>query len=57
MAKKENRQTLGLECSICKSRNYITQKNVVKTKNKLELNKYCKKCRKSTKHEEFKKLH
>ena len=57
MAKKDNRQILGLECRDCKSRNYVTQKNAVNTKDKLSLKKYCKVCRKTTIHEEFKKLH
>lgn len=54
MAKKLNRMNFGLECGECKSRNYVTQKNTVETKEKLVLNKYCKKCKKSTKHSEFK---
>ncbi|MBI3486075.1 50S ribosomal protein L33 [Candidatus Daviesbacteria bacterium] len=57
MAKKDNRQLLGLECSVCKSRNYITSKNTVNTKDKLTLNKFCKHCRKVTPHSEVKKLH
>lgn len=57
MAKKDNRQVFGLECSVCKTRNYITEKNVVNTKDKLNLNKYCKRCRKATTHSEVKKLH
>ncbi|MBI2011630.1 50S ribosomal protein L33 [Candidatus Daviesbacteria bacterium] len=57
MAKKENRQILGLDCSVCKNRNYITSKNTLNTKDKLRLNKYCKHCRKVTPHEEVKKLH
>ena len=54
MAKKDSRQALGLECSICRSRNYVTQKKSLKTRDKLVLNKYCKKCRKATEHTEFK---
>ncbi|OGE30398.1 50S ribosomal protein L33 [Candidatus Daviesbacteria bacterium RIFCSPHIGHO2_01_FULL_44_29] len=53
---KNNRSIFGLECSICKSRNYVSQKNSVNTKDKLTLNKYCRKCRKATPHDEFKKL-
>ncbi|OGE22694.1 50S ribosomal protein L33 [Candidatus Daviesbacteria bacterium RIFCSPHIGHO2_01_FULL_38_8] len=56
MAKKENRQLFGLECSICHSHNYVTTRNVINTKAKLELNKFCKRCRKATSHSEFKKL-
>lgn len=57
MAKKENRVTIGLECRECKSRNYVTSKNTMNTKDKLGLQKYCKVCRKRTTHEEVKKLH
>lgn len=54
MAKKVNRTDVGLECAECKSRNYVTQRNTANTKDKLTLKKYCKKCRKSTNHLEFK---
>lgn len=54
MAKKGNRQIFNLECSACKSKNYITEKNVTKTKDKLVFNKFCKKCRKVTSHGEGK---
>lgn len=54
MAKKGNRQIFNLECSVCKSRNYLTEKNTAKTKEKLSLKKFCKKCRKITLHHEVK---
>jgi len=54
MAKKGNRQIFNLECSACKSRNYITSKNVINIKEKLSLKKFCKKCRKVTPHTEVK---
>jgi large subunit ribosomal protein L33 len=54
MAKKEARANIGLECTECKSRNYITEKNSTNTKDKLSIKKYCKKCRKSTLHQEYK---
>lgn len=54
MAKKLNRASFGLECNDCKSRNYVSQKNSINTKDKIVSNKYCKKCRKSVKHSEFK---
>lgn len=54
MAKKGNRQIFNLECSVCKSKNYVTEKNVINTKEKLSLKKYCKKCRKATLHNEAK---
>lgn len=54
MAKKGNRQNLGLECSVCKSRNYITSKNTMTTKDKLTFKKFCRECRKVTEHNEYK---
>ena len=36
----------------CKERNYITKKNRRNTPDRLELNKYCPRCRKSTAHRE-----
>lgn len=54
MAKKGNRQNFLLECSVCKSRNYMTEKNVISTKEKLAFEKYCKICRKTTPHNEAK---
>jgi large subunit ribosomal protein L33 len=57
MAKKgEHRIKLGLVCSVCKNRNYITQKNKMETPEKLKLNKFCKHCRKVTEHKETEKL-
>ena len=58
MAKKSKgtRLTLGLVCTVCKSRNYITQRNKLNTPEKLVLEKYCKKCRKVQPHKEVEKL-
>jgi len=56
MAKKNSREFVGMICSVCKSQNYITQRNKVNIEKKLELNKYCKKCRKQTLHKETTKL-
>ena len=56
MAKKGQRILIGLKCSVCKAQNYITEKNKLNTPDKLTLNKYCKHCRKVTKHTEVKKL-
>jgi len=56
MAKKGPRQLIGLVCQACQSRNYITEKNKTNTPEKLELKKYCKKCRKVTVHKETSKL-
>ncbi|MBU1126764.1 MAG: 50S ribosomal protein L33 [Patescibacteria group bacterium] len=56
MAKKGPRQILGLVCAICKSRNYITEKNRVNTPDKLVFKKFCNKCKKTTAHKENSKL-
>ncbi|NMB57114.1 50S ribosomal protein L33 [Candidatus Beckwithbacteria bacterium] len=53
---KGPRNKLGLVCSVCKSRNYITSRNKVNTEEKLKLLKYCKKCQKRTEHKEVAKL-
>lgn len=58
---KPKRVLIQLECTVCKSKNYTTEKNPEnisrKTKEKspkLLLKKFCKKCRKSTEHKEVK---
>ncbi|MCD6442601.1 MAG: 50S ribosomal protein L33 [Thermotogae bacterium] len=48
------REHIVLACTVCKSRNYHTTKNKQRMKNKLELKKYCPKCRKHTLHREVK---
>ena len=53
---KEARKLVTLECSVCKSRNYHTEKrlkgmNVIK---RIELEKYCPTERKKTLHKETK---
>jgi ribosomal protein L33 len=63
-AKKGPRQTVGLKCSVCGSANYITQynKNNEQLKKQKDgsttfpLMKYCKVCKKKTKHTVRKKL-
>ena len=55
MAKKgEARQRITLKCTESKEQNYRTEKNKRNTADKLELNKFCPKCRKSTLHKEEK---
>ena len=54
MAKVGNRQGKTLVCQSCKEENYTTQKNVKNTTDRLELNKYCKRCQKHTTHNEKK---
>ena len=57
MAKKgDHRQNLGLKCTVCKSVNYITQRNKINTEGKLMFKKYCKNCKKKTDHKEIEKL-
>ena len=57
MAKKgDHRMTVGLVCSVCKNRNYLTQRNKLNTAEKLVLKKYCRHCRKKTDHKETEKL-
>jgi len=51
---KGKRQKFLLTCSECKRRNYVTEKSVVNTTEKLELSKFCAWCRKQTLHKEAK---
>ena len=53
MAKVGNRQHKTLVCSECKEENYRVEKNVRNT-DKLEMNRYCSRCRKHTVHKEKK---
>jgi large subunit ribosomal protein L33 len=46
------RDNITLQCTECKQRNYNTTKNKKRTTGKLELRKYCRFCRKHTKHKE-----
>jgi large subunit ribosomal protein L33 len=55
MAKKnENRALVTLTCSECKTANYRVSKNKKNTTDRLNLNKFCSKCRKTTEHKESK---
>jgi large subunit ribosomal protein L33 len=57
MAKKKGARTIfGLVCTICKSRNYVSERNKVNTEEKLRLSKFCKICRKKTEHKENAKM-
>ncbi|MFZ8844800.1 MULTISPECIES: 50S ribosomal protein L33 [Thermoflexus] len=49
---KEVRVVITLACTECKERNYTTQKNRNNDPNRLELRKYCPRCRKHTLHRE-----
>lgn len=48
------RVKLTLRCADCKERNYFTFKNKKNTTERLELKKYCPRCRKHTVHNETK---
>jgi large subunit ribosomal protein L33 len=48
------RDNIILQCPECKRRNYTTTKNKKKTTERLALNKYCRHCRRHTKHKETK---
>ncbi len=55
MAKsKDVRPVITLACSVCKERNYTTQKNRRNDPNRIELKKFCPRCRKHTAHRETK---
>jgi len=48
------RVNIILACTVCKDKNYTTTKNKKKQQGKLELKKYCPKCKKHTLHKEVK---
>jgi large subunit ribosomal protein L33 len=45
MAKKAIRTHLTLACTVCKERNYITEKNRRNDTGRMELRKFCPRCR------------
>ncbi len=52
MAKNDVRPKITLACTECKDRNYITRKNRRNNPDRLEFNKFCRKCGKHTPHRE-----
>jgi large subunit ribosomal protein L33 len=54
MAKKAVRVVITLACTECKERNYTSQKNRRNDQARLELKKYCPRCRNHTTHRETK---
>ncbi|MGV8025836.1 MAG: 50S ribosomal protein L33 [Anaerolineaceae bacterium] len=55
MAKKKDvRPIITLECTECKERNYTTEKNRRNDPGRMEIEKYCKRCKKHTLHRETK---
>ena len=54
-AAKKKKPHLKLQCKDCKGINYFTHKTKKMVDEKLELNKFCKSCKKHTLHKEMKK--
>ena len=48
----DKRPPIRLACEECKERNYITTKNKTNTPDRIELKKYCRRCRRHTPHKE-----
>ncbi|MFI5112228.1 MAG: 50S ribosomal protein L33 [Terriglobales bacterium] len=48
------REIIQLQCTTCKDKNYSTTKNRKTTPDRLEMSKFCRKCRKHTPHKEVK---
>jgi large subunit ribosomal protein L33 len=54
MARRDTRIVVTLECSECGERNYTTEKNRRNDPQRIELNKYCPRCRQHRLHRETK---
>ncbi len=54
MARVEARPVITLACTECKERTYTTRKNKKNDPNRIELRKYCPRCRRHTPHREVK---
>lgn len=54
MARKKARDVITLACTECKERNYTTEKNRRNDQQRLELNKFCPRCRLHRLHRETK---
>lgn len=52
MAKKDVRPIITFACTECKERNYVTVKNRINDRDRIELRKYCKRERRHTLHRE-----
>ena len=48
------REIITMQCGDCKERNYSTTKNRKTTPDRIELKKFCRRCRKHTPHKEVK---
>jgi large subunit ribosomal protein L33 len=54
MAKKDIRMVVTLECTECRERNYTTEKSRRNDPQRIEIKKYCPRCRAHTLHRETK---
>jgi len=54
MAKKDVRPVVTMECTECRERNYTTEKSRRNDPQRIELNKFCRRCSKHTLHRETK---
>ncbi len=54
MAKKDIRMVVTLECTECRERNYTTEKSRRNDPQRIEMKKYCPRCRVHTLHRETK---
>ena len=52
MPKTQNRPSITLACTECKRRNYLTVKNRLNDRDRIELRKYCRWCGKHQLHRE-----
>jgi large subunit ribosomal protein L33 len=52
MAKRADRVLISLGCNECKERNYHTEKNKRNDPDRIELKKFCPRCRRHTAHRE-----
>ncbi len=53
-SKKDVRPVIHLQCPECKERNYTSEKNRRNDPGRMELKKFCPRCRKHTAHRETK---
>ncbi|HBU07357.1 MAG: 50S ribosomal protein L33 [Candidatus Magasanikiibacteriota bacterium] len=54
MPSKERDNMIKLQCTVCKYTNYFSHKNKKTLKDRLELEKYCRHCKKHVTHKETK---
>lgn len=52
--KNENRANISLKCTKCGEINYRVEKNKANDPERMEINKFCKRCRAHTEHKESK---